>query len=211
MRNLLTLLITLGSLCASGLEAQSRTSSAIRGTVRGSNGAPLLNATITLLNVETGTSRSVFTNPAGRYLILQVQPGGPYTISGQTLGYREMVVEDIIFQVGETLTVDLLLQDEAVEVQGIEVAIDRTAIFNPSQVGPATRLSERIVESVPILSRNIMELAILSPLVKTTEDGGFSIAGQNDRYNSILIDGVLNKDMFGLTAVVCLEDRQAES
>lgn len=200
VRNLLTLLITLGSLFASGLEAQSRTSSAIRGTVRGSNGAPLLNATITLLNVETGTSRSVFTNPAGRYLILQVQPGGPYTISGQTLGYREMVVEDIIFQVGETLTVDLLLQDEAVEVQGIEVAIDRTAIFNPSQVGPATRLSERIVESVPILSRNIMELAILSPLVKTTEDGGFSIAGQNDRYNSILIDGVLNKDMFGLTA-----------
>lgn len=199
-RRSITFLFVAMAFLGSDLAAQSRTSSAVRGTVRGSNGAPLLNATITLLNVETGTQRSVYTNSAGRYLVLQVQPGGPYTLIGQTLGYREMVREDIILQVGETLTVDLILQDEAVEVQGIEVAVDRTDIFNPSQVGPATRLSERIVESIPILSRNIMELAILSPLVKTTANGGFSIAGQNDRYNSILIDGVLNKDMFGLTA-----------
>ena len=182
------------------LSAQSRTSSAIRGTVRSISGLPLLNAQVEIRNTQTGTTRTVLTNNEGRYLILQLQPGGPYELRARSLGYRERLQEGILLQVGETLTVDLILNEQAVEVTGLEVQVDRTEIFNSSQVGPATRLSERVVESVPILSRNIMELAVLSPLVKTTENGGFSIAGQNDRYNSLLIDGVLNKDVFGLTA-----------
>ena len=78
--------------------------------------------------------------------------------------------------------------------------MERTDVFNPSQVGRATRLDEIAVEAVPILSGDFMDLAVLSPLVKKTSDGGFSVAGQNTRYNAILVDGASQKDMFGLTA-----------
>ena len=84
-------------------------------------------------------------------------------------------------------------------MEGIDVVVDRAEVFNPSQVGPATRITERTVEAMPLLSRNVMELAVLSPLVKVTESGGFSVAGQNDRYNAILVDGLHNGDPFGLT------------
>ena len=42
-------------------------------------------------------------------------------------------------------------------------------------------------EVSPILSRDITELALLSPLVKTTESGGFSVAGQKS-FRFLLVD-----------------------
>ena len=85
---------------------------------------------------------------------------------------------------------EYVMQEQAVELQGIDVAVERATIFTPTQIGPATRLTERVLDATPIMSRDVMELAVLSPLVKTTEGGGFSVAGQNDRYNAILVDGL---------------------
>jgi hypothetical protein len=116
------------------------------------------------------------------------------------MGYAEAVHTDIQLQVGQTYTLDVVLQERAVDVEGISVSVKRSELFNASRIGPATLLSQTALESMPVMSRNIMDLAALSPLVRTTEGGGFSVAGQNDRYNTILVDGLLNKDAFGLTA-----------
>ncbi|MGD2067036.1 MAG: TonB-dependent receptor [Gemmatimonadota bacterium] len=199
-RTILRLGVLLALVWPAALAAQSRTTSAVRGTVTLADGTPLADVTVTVRQQETGASRSAATNQAGRFLFPVLQPGGPYSLTVSRLGYAEETREGMQLSVGETRTVDVVLREEAVELEGIEVGVERTEVFNPSQVGIATRLTERMVEEMPILSRNIMELAVLSPLVKTTEQGGFSVAGQNDRYNSILVDGVLNKDMFGLTA-----------
>lgn len=207
MRRLLrTLPFALGVSCvlvailALPARAQSRTTSAIRGTVVQSNGAPVAFATVSIRHTQTGAARETSTTPEGRFLLQLLQPGGPYVLTVQALGFAEIIREGIQLQVGETLTFEFTANEAAIDLEGIEVNAARGEIFTPDQVGPATRLDERTVEAVPIMSRNIMELAVLSPLVKTTEGGGFSIAGQNDRYNSILIDGLLNKDLFGLTS-----------
>ncbi|MBT8405742.1 MAG: carboxypeptidase regulatory-like domain-containing protein, partial [Gemmatimonadetes bacterium] len=187
-------------LTGDALQAQSRTTSAIRGTVVQADGSPVAFASVTILQTQTGAERETATTPEGRFLLQLLQPGGPYVLRIEALGFADIVRENIGLQVGETLTFEFVANEVAIDIEGIEVNAARAEIFTPDQVGPATRLDERTVEAVPILSRNIMELAVLSPLVKTTEGGGFSIAGQNDRYNSILIDGLLNKDLFGLTA-----------
>lgn len=196
----LALLVLLALFAAAPAAGQSRTTSAIRGTVVQANGAPVAFATVTIRQTETGAERSTGTTPEGRFLLQLLQPGGPYVLTIQALGFADIIRENIQLQVGETLTFQFTANEQAIDLEGIEVNAARAEIFTPDQVGPATRLDERTVEAVPILSRNIMELAVLSPLVKTTEGGGFSIAGQNDRYNSILIDGLLNQDLFGLTA-----------
>jgi hypothetical protein len=185
---------------ADSLTAQSRTTSSVRGRITNADGAPIEYASVTIRHTGTGAQRVTGTNQDGRFLVLLLQPGGPYTLTIQALGYAQSVQEGIQLQVGETWVEDFVLETQAIQLEGLRVEADKAEIFNPSQVGPATLLNERVVESVPILSRDIMELAILSPLVKTTESGGFSVAGQNDRYNSLLIDGVLNKDVFGLTS-----------
>jgi hypothetical protein len=150
--------------------------------------------------VGTGAERLAVTSDVGRFLVLLLQPGGPYEVSVAMIGYAPGVEEGIRLQVGETHDTRMTLETRAVEVEGVAVNVQRSEIFNAGQLGPATLLDEEMVGSVPLLSRDVMELAVLSPLVRTTEQGGFSVGGQNDRYNAILVDGLVNKDPFGLTA-----------
>ena len=180
--------------------AQSRTTSVVRGTVVGPQGAPVEGANVTMRQLQTGAEQGTASNSLGRFLFPLLQPGGPYELAVSLLGYAREQRDSLWLAVGEIITLDIELRQEAIEVEGIEIVVDRAEIFNPSQVGPATRITERTVELMPLMSRNIMELAVLSPLVKTTESGGFSVAGQNDRYNAIMVDGILSKDVFGLTS-----------
>jgi len=196
----LFLSLTLLMAFASGAEGQSRTSSAVRGFVVAQDSTPIVGAVVTVRHAQTGAERSGLTNQQGAFLLLLLQPGGPYNLTIETLGYSPYVAGPLQLQVGETHVLEAVMQQQAVQLEGIDVEVDRATIFTPGQVGPATRLTEAILDATPILSRDVMELAVLSPLVKTTESGGFSIAGQNDRYNAILVDGLVSKDMFGLTA-----------
>jgi len=180
--------------------AQSRTTSVVRGTVVGPEGAPVQDANVTIRQIQTGAQQVTISNSLGRFLFPLLQPGGPYELDVSVLGYAREQRDSIWLAVGEITTLDFELRQEAIDVEGIEIAVDRAEIFNPSQVGPATRITERTLEAMPMISRDIMDLAVLSPLVKVTADGGFSVAGQNDRYNAIMVDGILNKDVFGLTA-----------
>ncbi len=182
------------------LQAQSRTTASLRGTVSATDGEPLQGAVVTMIHQPSGEERSTITDGQGRFLVLLLRPGGPYTLTIRYLGFAEREVTGLELQVGDARTLDLTLTEQAVQIDGVAVAVDRADIFDASQVGPATRLSERMIAAMPVLSRNVLELTQLSPLVRTTEGGGFSIAGQNDRYNAILVDGLLSKDMFGLTS-----------
>jgi len=182
------------------LSAQSRSTSAVRGLVVSTEGAPVAGAVIEMRHDDTGLGRSALTDERGQFLLLQLAPGGPYTLSVSHVAYSIERLGNIMLRVGVTHFVDVSLSLEAIEVEGIEVRVERAVVFDPNQVGPATRLSERVIESMPILSRDVMELATLSPLVTTTAGGGFSVAGVNDRYNAVLIDGIGNKDLFGVTA-----------
>lgn len=180
--------------------AQSQTTSAIRGTVTEAAGQPVADASVVVRNTLTGAERSAVTGADGRFLVLLLQPGAGWSVRVSRLGYADAEEGGIQLQVGETRTLAFVLQTRAVEVEGVAVDVERNPVIDPTRTGPATRLGERTVQSLPILSRDVMELAVLSPLVRTTESGGFSIGGQNDRYNALLVDGLLNQDAFGLTS-----------
>ena len=86
----------LGASIPSGeLAAQSQTTSAIRGIVLRVDDTPLTEATVTVRHTRTGVEKSVITNIAGRFLLLLLQPGGPYEISASHLGYSDLTVEGI--------------------------------------------------------------------------------------------------------------------
>ncbi len=182
------------------LAAQSRTTASVRGRVTTAEGAPLPEAAVMVRHEGTGAVRQSLTGSEGQFSIPLLQPGGPYTVTVSHLAFTDETRTQIMLQVGERRDVSVVMSERAIEVEGLTVAVERTEVFNPSQVGPAMRLDEVQLEAVPIISRNVMELAVLSPMVRTTSDGGFSVLGQNDRYNAILVDGVSTKDVFGLTA-----------
>ena len=74
-------------------------------------------------------------------------------------------------------------------------------IFDGNRTGQETVVNEKLINDVPTISRAIGDFARLNPLATIDENGdGFSIslAGQNNRYNSLYIDGAVSNDVFGL-------------
>ena len=74
-------------------------------------------------------------------------------------------------------------------------------VFNSNKTGAETTISERDIANLPSVSRSIADFARVTPQAQLTEgNDGFSIslAGQNNRYNAVYIDGAVNNDVFGL-------------
>ncbi|MGW8265956.1 MAG: carboxypeptidase regulatory-like domain-containing protein [Longimicrobiales bacterium] len=196
---LLTIVLTGLGWDAVPAASQSQTTSAVRGIALRSDGRGLSEALVRIRHDLSGAERTVLTDQDGQFLLALLQPGGPYTLTISLLGFADGVEEGIQLRVGETHLVEMVLEEQALAVEGVSVRVERRELFNRSQQGPVTLLGERTLEAIPLPSRDIMDLTVLSPLVRTTEGGGFSVGGQNDRYNAILVDGLQNGDPFGLT------------
>ena len=65
-------------------------------------------------------------------------------------------------------------------------------------------MSSDQLENLPTVSRSLEDFArtspYFSPIAVNAEPGALSVAGRNNRYNSIQIDGAVNNDLFGLSA-----------
>ena len=68
-----------------------------------------------------------------------------------------------------------------------------------SYIGAQTKEFENISLSLGE-SYNLKDIARVNPFVKVTEGGAINIAGSNNRYNAIQIDGAMSNDVFGLTS-----------
>ena len=68
---LLLLALLLGT--ATAVEAQSRTSSAVRGFVVAQDSTPVVGAVVTIRHSQTGAERSGLTNQQGAFLLLLLQ------------------------------------------------------------------------------------------------------------------------------------------
>ncbi|MCA1563380.1 MAG: carboxypeptidase regulatory-like domain-containing protein [Acidobacteria bacterium] len=157
-------------------------------------------ASVTAVHTPTGTSYDSITDGQGRYNILNVRVG-PYTVTTTMAGFRQEVMENIPVGLGEQRTVDFNLAldtlVETVEVVGVSSVIDS------SRAGTADNVSQQAVENLPTISRNITDIARTSPYFNPAglnEDPlALSVAGRNNRYNNVQIDGAVNNDVFGLS------------
>jgi hypothetical protein len=191
------LCLTLSSLAS----AQTVTTGSIAGVVMDSQGGVLPGATVTAVHTPTGTSYEGISDGEGRYTILNVRVG-PYEITANMSGFRVEKQRDLVVKLGEQTTLDFKLQvatvSETVEVRGESLIID------PSRAGTADSVSRATIENLPTISRSLTDMARISPYfnpIGLNEDPlAVSVAGRNNRYNNVQIDGAVNNDLFGLAA-----------
>ncbi len=175
------------------------TSSAIRGQVNTSAGAPVANATVVVTHTPSGTRTTQTTDANGVFNATGLRLGGPYSVTVQAPGFDpadETVanlaagtpqrLEVILANVGETLTVSASRQRSAITIAS----------------GPASVLTAEDIRGISTVNRDIRNLAVRNPLVSLdpTNGGAISIAGQNNRFNRITVDGIQFGDPFGLEA-----------
>lgn len=178
------------------LQAQVTTSS-ISGTIRTSKGEALTGATITATHTPTGTIYRVTSRTGGRFDLYNLNPGGPYTITVSFVGFNEEKKEDVFLNLGEISTQNFNLVDKNSVLTEVVVAGRRSG--SSGKAGGETNIGRDKMANLPTVGRNLADYLRFTPQVKITSLGGFSFAGQNNRYNSFMIDGAVNNDVFGLS------------
>jgi outer membrane receptor protein involved in Fe transport len=173
--------------------AQGVTGAAIQGTVNQSQGGPAEQAQVELRSSETGQIYTTNTGAEGRFFLDNVEPGSGYVLTVRAIGFKPSVRSGINLALGQRLYADVSLIPEAVQLAEIEVTAEEDPLLSASRTGPSQRISDSAIVRLPLQGRNFTDLIQISPQVV-----GTSVAGQNNRYNNLQIDGGVNNDVFGL-------------
>ncbi len=177
--------------------AYAQTTASVGGRVTDSEGAAVSGAAVEARDLSTGLAVTALTDDDGRYHVPNLRPGGPYAVSVSALGFADVARERLYLAIGQTLRLDFELTTEPIELEQLQVEVRPDPVFDPGHMGAETVLDKEIVTKLPSLSRDFTDFAVLSPHVKV-DDERISVAGQNDRFNAIQIDGALSQDVFGL-------------
>lgn len=181
--------------------AQGSTTASIAGSVKDESGEPLVGANIVVTHTATGAKYGNITNESGRFRVPNVQVGGPYIVEVTFVGYEPTKKEGLYLTLGQTLNMLFVLKEEATELEGVEITGTTDGLFDGNRTGAQTIVDEETLNSMPTISRSLADFARLNPQVSLDEGSdGFeiSIGGQNNRFNTIYIDGAVNNDVFGL-------------
>jgi hypothetical protein len=165
--------------------AQSQASSGqINGVVTDSTGAVVPNATIKLVNKNTGTEKNTVSNSSGVYQFILLQPGN-YTVTASGSGFSDQNLE-VTVNVGRTVNANFALGagdvSAVVNVTGEEV---QTTVSQPDAV-----LDNEAIKNLPINGRRFQDFATLTPTVQVDDQRGqLSISGQRGINSNISVDG----------------------
>ena len=186
----------LSTILAAPLAIAQETTSQLSGYVVGADGQPIAGARVTIVHVPSGTTESTTTGASGQFSATGLRVGGPYRVTAQAEGMQEAGVEDLLHQLAERTSVTLVAQPIA-QLAGVEVM---GSSERDVAIGAASRYGAQEVRELPSISRDIKDVVRVDPKawVDPTNSDALEVAGVNNRYNTITVDGVRQSDDFGL-------------
>ena len=169
------------------------TTASLRGTVKSADdGQVMAEVEVTLVNEATGFSKSVTSNSDGGFVFNNLQVGGPYHVTATVVGFKSAEETGIFLTSNKTrdVSLGLRLQEEVIEVAGSSVT---------RNTSNRTVITAAEIDSLPSVSRDPRDLVRRNPEVSVEgKDKTLSIGGNNNRFNSVTIDGIRQDDDFGL-------------
>lgn len=192
-------------LAMAGQAAAQQTSSGVSGLVVDAGSAPVQGAEVIITHVESGTVRRTTTDASGRYVARGLRVGGPYTITVNRNGASTEVRDDVYLDLSAVATIDADLGAGSTGTNIEEVVVTGQAgasILGSDNKGVGTAISGRQLALMPMGNRSLDDVARLDPRITVTDQasGAISVAGVNNRYNDISVDGMFQGDPFGLNS-----------
>ena len=176
---------------------------AIVGTVTDPSGAPIQGATVTATDTERGTAWTATTSDSGTYDLLRL-PIGTYKVKIAAQGFQSVIHPPFTLVLNQTARVDAQMK-----VGNVNEAIEVTSaapILQTQSVDVSTLIDANTNESLPLASRNYLQLTLLAPGSTNVDPDGMRqpqnmlnsgrpyINGNREQANEYLIDGILNSE-----------------
>jgi outer membrane receptor protein involved in Fe transport len=166
---------------AGSLLAQS--TGKLEGRVRDQAGAPIANAQVYVV----GTAFNALTNPQGYYFINNV-PASTVAVRAAFIGYKSTQVEGVKVLAGQTITVDVQLEQTAVQIQEITVVTQTEPLVPRDEVTTKQRVDGQFAANLPV--DRINQVLQLQPGVTADNNGNLSIRGGRNNEAATYVDGV---------------------
>jgi Carboxypeptidase regulatory-like domain/TonB dependent receptor-like, beta-barrel/TonB-dependent Receptor Plug Domain len=198
------LLVTLLGVCfpIPGL-GQTQTTGQISGTIRDAHGAVIVQAAIQLQNAATGEKRQTVSDTSGNYVVAFLPPG-LYELNLSSPGFATGRFNNLQVGASQVTIVNVVL---SVASASFEVTVSDTPPLAQSD-GPqlATELEAKTISSLPLPTRNFLQLVTLAPgvSVELTNNNAigrnsptFFVNGARSEQNNLQINGVNANDIYG--------------
>jgi hypothetical protein len=183
--------------CAAAFgQSVNYTTGSIAGTVRDTNGAGLPGVTVTATKLDTGMTRTTYTDKDGTYMFTLLPPGD-YKVVAELPGLGRSEVPRATVLLGTTTRTDINLAPQVAE----SMTVSGTAPIIDTHSSAMTQVvTNKQIDTLPLLGRDFRSLALLAPGITTGSYDYYAITANGARplstdYN---IDGASsNNDFFG--------------
>lgn len=190
------------ALSVAGIAAAQVTTSSIRGQVSDADGGAVSGATVVITHVPSGTVSAAVSGTNGTFSSRGLRVGGPYTVEVTGADFTPVTVTDIFIALDQTYPLNVTVSGartlDTVVVTGSQLQ------SGFSSQGLTTSLGLEALNEVVTIDRDITDAAELDPFasvnVQSSGAKELTIAGANNRFNTLTIDGVALNDRFGLNA-----------
>ena len=190
---------------AAALAWAQSTTATLRGAVTDQNNAVISGAAVTVTNTRTGVGAKVTANSEGVFVFPALQPG-EYELAAEAQGFRKLTKSGVRLEIGQTAEVNMQLTvggaDQVIEVSSASV------LLQTEQSSLDQGVEQKLVEDLPLLDQNVMQLVQITAGVvsgnpgnpstiglignRSFFDSNFSVNGGRSSTNDVLVDGVAN-------------------
>lgn len=193
---LFTLALMLSPIGANRVLAQTAATGALTGTVTDPSGGVVPGATVHVVNVATGDSHTFVSQSNGSYLAPFLAPGA-YRVEVSKNGFKTVSLTGVSIAVAETSTLNVKLELGEV-AQNVTVSTEAQLLQTQNQaLGHVT--DERMVEGLPLVTRNYTQILNLSPGVSSDVNDAGAIGVGDARISSH--GAVVNDNNFQMNGV----------
>jgi hypothetical protein len=173
---------------AASLWAQGETTSAIAGSVSDPTGAAIPGAKVTITSTDTGLTRSVLTDDAGRFNFPQLKPG-PYSLKVDAERFESQQNNSVSAGLGQKQAVGFTLSI-ATSSQSV-VVTERAPLVNPQNPNTSTTLTARALENLPNPGGDMTyPLQFAAGALINTAGSGNDFVGGTNGYGNVQFNGL---------------------
>ncbi len=181
------------AICLSTMVAVAQTTTGrLNGSVAGPDGV-LPNATIVVKDDNTGREVTVVTKGDGTFLFPQLE-FGTYTVTVTAPGFKTFVATEVKIDVGRDYTLNPQL-----EIGAIDESVTVTAgadVITASTAQVSNTVSPQQIMSLPLLTRNPLDLTTLQAGVQSSTAQNTTINGMRTSFTNITRDGINIQDTY---------------
>ena len=195
MKKLLTFFVAM--IASISLMAQVTTSS-ISGKITDNNKGTLPGATVVATHTPSGSQYYAVADANGNYRLLNIRPGGPYTIEYRMVGFQTVKQEGVVANLGETKILNVRLNEEAIGLGEVSIVADAVSNgMDSDRAGATTTINNEQITTLPTISRSLNDVLALTPQAAATSNG-LAIGGGNYRQSYVTVDGAAFNNAFGI-------------